>query len=121
MMQNTEKLCLLWNDFKDNISTTFADLRDDKDFADVTLACEDGEQIGAHKIVLASSSPFFKNLLMKNQHQHLLIYMKGVKFDHLSSIVDFLYFGETRIFQENIENLSGTSRRIGIERSRSRG
>ena len=38
----SEKLCLQWNDFKDNAIGAFGSLRDDKDFADVTLACDLG-------------------------------------------------------------------------------
>ena len=65
-MQTTEKFCLQWNDFKDNVSSAFGNLRDDREFADVTLACEDGQQIEVHKLILASSSPFFWELLKKN-------------------------------------------------------
>ena len=54
-----EKLCLQWNDFQDNIKSAFGNLREDADFANVTLACEDGQQVEAHKVVLAASSPFF--------------------------------------------------------------
>ena len=114
-MQTTEKLCLQWNDFKENIGSTFAELRDGKDFADVTLACEDGEQIEAHRIVLASSSPVFKNLLVKNKHPHPLIYMKGVKFDQLSAIVDFIYFGETRTFEENLETFLALAEELKLK------
>ena len=52
----SEKLCLQWNDFKENVITAFGSLRDDKDFSDVTLACEDGQQVEAHKVILAASS-----------------------------------------------------------------
>ena len=61
-MNTSEKLCLNWNDFKDNISHAFGDLRKDNDFLDVTLACEDG-QVEAHKVVLASLSLLFKDIL----------------------------------------------------------
>ena len=54
-----EKLCLQWNDFQDNVKTAFGHLRDTTDFVDVTLASEDGQQIEAHKVILAASSPFF--------------------------------------------------------------
>ena len=64
----SEKLCLQWNDFQANIKIAFGDLREDNDFADVTLACEDGKQFEAHKMVLASSSPFFQNILKRNNH-----------------------------------------------------
>ena len=89
-MQNNEKLCLQWNDFKDNVNTAFQNLRDDNDFSDVTLACEDGNKLEAHKIVLASSSPFFVELPRKNKHPHPLVYMRGVRYEDLVAIVDFL-------------------------------
>ena len=38
-------------------------LKEDKDFNDVTLVCEDGQQMEAHKVILASSSPLFQRLL----------------------------------------------------------
>ena len=63
MKREDEKLCLKWNDFQENASTAFGTLRDDTEFADVTLVCEDGQQVQAHKVILASSSPFFLNLL----------------------------------------------------------
>ena len=100
----SEKLCLQWNDFKDNIKTAFGNLREDIDFSDVTLACEDGQQIKAHKVILAASSPFFQNILKRNQHPHLLIYMRGLKSEDLVAIVDFLYFGEANVFQENLDS-----------------
>ena len=51
----SEKLCLKWNDFQENVNSAFGDLRGSGDFSDVTLACEDGQQIEAHKVVLAAS------------------------------------------------------------------
>ena len=87
MQKSGEKLCLQWNDFRDNVCSAFGDLRDDKEFTDVTLACEDGQQVEAHKMVLIASSPFFLNLLKKNNHPHPLVFMRGVKFEDLVSMV----------------------------------
>ena len=53
-MSTTEKFCLKFDDFKANVNTAFGSLRKDREFADVTLACEDGNQVKAHKIVLAT-------------------------------------------------------------------
>ena len=75
----------------------------DKDFTDVTLACEDGQQVEAHKVVLVASSPFFLNILKRNKHPHPLIYMRGVKPENLMAMVDFLYHGETNVDQENLD------------------
>ena len=78
----SEKLCLKWNDFKEDTLNTFGSLREDKDFTDVTLVCEDGEQIELHKVILANSSPFFQTILRRNKHIHNpLIYMRGVSLD----------------------------------------
>ena len=102
-MQNSEKLCLKWNEFQENLNSAFGGFRNDQDFADVTLVCEDGEQIETHKVVLASSSPFFMEMLKKSKHPHPLIYMKGVKGDDLLAMVDFLYYGEANVNQENLD------------------
>ena len=100
----TEKLCLQWNDYKENVNSAFGRLRSDKEFTDVTLTCEDGKQIDAHKVVLASSSPFFEEILQRSKNPHLMIYLKGFKSKDLVSILDFLYFGEADVFQEDLNS-----------------
>ena len=60
----SEKLCLQWNDFRDNVINTFGKLREDDNFTDVTLVCEDGKEIYAHKVVLVASSPLFLNMFI---------------------------------------------------------
>ena len=82
----SDKLCLQWNDFQENVKAAFGILRYDKTFTDVTLACEDGEQVEAHKVILASSSPFFQKLLERNKHPHPLVYMKGLNSENLLAI-----------------------------------
>ena len=82
----SEKLCLQWNNFQDIKDYAFVSLRNDVDFADVTLACEDGHQVKAHKVILAAASPFFQNILKKNQHPHPLIYMRALNSEDLAAI-----------------------------------
>ena len=100
----SEKLCLKWNDFQDNVKSAFGSLREDSDFTDVTLACADGHQIEAHKVVLAASSPFFQDLFKRNKRANQLVYMRGMLYENLSAIVDFLYYGEANVFQENLDS-----------------
>ena len=70
----SEKFCLRWNDFERNISGAFREIREDKDFFDITLACDD-ETIQAHKVILSACSPFFRKVLKKHSHQHPLLYL----------------------------------------------
>ena len=93
-----------WNDFKDNVKAVFTALRKDVYFTNVTLACEDGHKVKANKIVLASSSNFFQNILEQNKHTHPLIYMIGIKSEDLVAIVDFLYYGEANISHDNLDS-----------------
>jgi len=98
---NSEKFCLRWNDFESNISDAFRELREEKDFFDVTLACDDS-QIEAHKVIISACSPFFRNVLRRNPHQHPLLYLKGVKYKELLSVLNFMYLGEVNIAQEEL-------------------
>merc|ERR1711892_1630645 len=96
----SEKFCLRWNDFEKNISSAFRELRGDKDFFDVTLACGN-EQIHAHKVILSACSSFFHNILRRNPHQHPLLYLKGVKISALQSVLNFMYHGEVNGLTQN--------------------
>ena len=97
-----QKLCLKWNDFQDQAQTSFQELRNDNDFTDVTLACED-KSIKAHKVILSAGSTVFKKLLTTYPHPQPLIYMKGMKSNSLTAIVDFLYLGEANIVHGDLE------------------
>ena len=90
-------------------------MRDDREFAYVTLACEDGQQIEAHKVVLVSSSPFFMDLLKKNKHPRPLIHMRGLRSEDLVAIVDFLYHGEANVFQENLDSFLALAEELRLE------
>jgi len=101
-IMTNERFCLKWNDFQNLAQVSFGELRNDNDFTDVTLACED-QSIKAHKVVLSACSPFFKKLLKIHSHPQPLIYMKGMKSSSLTAIMDFLYLGEANVFQEELD------------------
>ena len=84
--------------------STFTELRADQNLLDVTLACEDGTQIEAHKVVLTAGSQFFKDILKMKKKETLIIYMRGIKSSDLASVVDFLYYGEVNIPQEELND-----------------
>ena len=109
------KLILRYDHFKENTFTTFGDLRESKDFADVTLACEDGQQVEAHKVILAASSPFFQNVLKTNQHTHPLIFMRNVSFENLGAIIDYLYLGEASLLEENLESFLQIAEELALK------
>jgi len=113
-MGSNEKFCLRWNDFESNISVAFRELREEKDFFDVTLACDDS-QLQAHKVILSACSPFFRNILRKNPHQHPLLYLKGVKFKELASVLNFMYMGEVNVAQEELNSFLSVAEELRVK------
>jgi len=110
----SEKFCLRWNDFETNISSAFRELRDDKDFFDVTLACEN-EQIQAHKVILSACSPFFRDVLRRNPHAHPLLYLKSVKFTDIQSVLNFMYHGEVNVAQEELNSFLAVAEDLRVK------
>ena len=62
----SEKLCLQWNGFQENLEAAFKDLREDKHFT-------------------------LQNLLEKNKHPRPLIYMRGLKSEDLMTIFVWIH------------------------------
>jgi len=113
-MGSNEKFCLRWNDFESNISVAFRELREEKDFFDVTLACDDS-QVQAHKVILSACSPFFRQILRRNPHQHPLLYLKGVKYKELLSVLNFMYQGEVNVAQEELNSFLAVAEDLRVK------
>ena len=62
----SEKLCLQWNGFQENLEAAFKDLREDKYFT-------------------------LQNLLEKNKHPHPLIYKMWLKSEDLMAIIVWIH------------------------------
>ena len=114
MTGNSEHFCLRWNDFESNISQAFREIRDEKDFFDVTLACED-EQVQAHKVILSACSPFFRTILRRNRHDHPLLYLKGVKYAEIISILNFMYHGEVNVAQDELNSFLAVAEELRVK------
>ena len=114
-MSISDKFCLKWNDFYKNVSNAFGTLREDNYFNDVTLVCKEGQTVEAHKLILAASSPFFKRLFVTHKHVHPMIYMRGWKYEDVVAILDFLYYGEANIYQENLETFMNIAEELNLK------
>ena len=112
---SSEKFCLKWNEFQTNIISSYKDLREDGDFADVTLVCEGNQKIEAHKVILSSASNFFRSVFTGNTHLHPLIYMRNVKNKELAAILDFIYKGEVFVDQDDLNGFLELSEELEIK------
>ena len=103
-MSVSEKFTLRWNDFDNNVTESFATLREEADFFDVTLVTEDLVQLFAHKVVLSSCSSVFKQLIKSSNHPYPSLFLRGVKSKALEYILDFIYSGQVEIFQNHLND-----------------
>ena len=110
-----EKFCLKWNDFQTNVSNAFKKLRKTENFYDVTLVSDDQQQVSAHKVVLASSSEYFQNILTSNTHSHPMLCLSGVNTADIKNMLDFMYNGEIQIFQDDLDQFLEIAQRFHLE------
>ena len=117
-----EEFCLRWDDFEENISSAFRHLRNDPDFSDVRLAVKDrARPFRAHKVILASCSPYFNNLLKdmnsesSNPNPPFYVMMRGVTSTQLSLILDFMYYGEANVAQEDLDPFLALAEELQVQ------
>lgn len=111
----SEKFCLKWNDFHTNVSKTFGILRNEDAFYDVTLVSDDQKQVSAHKVVLSASSEYFKTILKQNNHPNPLLCLEGIGSKELNDILNYVYYGEVNIYQEDMDRFLSIADRLKLE------
>jgi len=113
-MAKNEYFCLKQNDFHKNVLRTWRDLQMDKDFCDVVLAC-DNKQIEAHKAIVSSSSPVLRNILNQNSNKKPLIYLRGINYEDLQNVINFIYQGEVNIATDDLSSFLEVAKDLQIQ------
>ena len=111
----SERFSLKWIDFQKNAARIFDLLRTEKDFLDVTLVGGDLQQVSAHKLVLSASSPFFRTILRQNPHSSPLLFLDEVSSSELSLVLDYIYLGEVRVRQEELDRFLLVARKLQLD------
>ena len=86
-----EKYSLSWQNYSDHLKTMMKQLMINEDFADVTLVTEDKKHIKANIGILSACSPVFKDFLQKDKNASPIMYLRGVQYSELESIMQFIY------------------------------
>ena len=110
-----EKFCLKWNDFTTNTTRTFGLLRKEDFLQDVTLVGEDNHQVAAHKLILSSCSEYFKNIFKNNKHSHPLLCLEGITSQDLDNILNYIYEGELKLYQDDLDRFLRVAERFKLE------
>jgi hypothetical protein len=110
----SDRINILHQEFVNFTGSTFNVLYSDQEFTDVTLVCDEDKQVKAHKVILSSSSKLFRRILLRNPHQHPLIYLKGIGYEKLQFILQFMYLGQIEISHDYLELFIETAKELEI-------
>ena len=107
------KFSLTWHSYSDHLKGMMKEIMASGDFADVTLICDGKEQIKAHKNILAACSPVLKDILQIENSS--VIYLKGINFTEMESIIEYIYLGETTAYQEQMNGFLDVAKNLEIK------
>merc|ERR1719318_4771 len=100
--------------FENNAATLLQNLYAKESFSDVTIACDDGKVFKAHKIVLSASSAVFNQILMQCSETNLLIYFGDTNDKHIEYILQYAYFGEVSVEENELKEFMKTVQKFRI-------
>lgn len=118
-----EELCLKWNDFESILSRSFCEMRDERDFFDVRIACFDDKSVmktlPAHRVVLSACSPVFKELLRaigaNGDSKGPLIFLRGISYHDMEAVLDFMYNGQTKVSHTELDAFLAAAEELKIK------
>ena len=107
---------LTWKTFSKHLTETVQEMFEDKSFANVTLVCEGQRQLRAHKFVLSARSSVFKSILQYNSAEsNPLIILRGIRYEDMEAILQFMYQGETCVSKDRIKDFMKTAEELEVK------
>ena len=65
------------------------------------IEASDSEDV-THKLVLKACSPVFQSIMRKLSEQNPVILLRGVPFEVMKSILEFIYLEEATVYNDSI-------------------
>ena len=110
-----EKLYLTWHTYTDHLKGMLHDMMSSNELTDVTLVSEDKKRFKAHKVILSASSSVFKSIISDNIVSSPIIYLKGIQAHEIESILQFIYLGEAKFYQERMNEFFNVAKSLEIK------
>ena len=110
-----EKYYLRWQTYSDHLKSMMQELMKNEDFADVTLITEDKKHVKANINVLRACSPFFKEMLKKEKFVSPIVYLRGIQFSEMESIMQFIYLGEAIFYEDRMGEILAVAKSLEIK------
>ena len=109
-----EKYNLTWDSHSDDLRNMLRGFFTSRNFADVTLICDDMKKIKAHKNILGAWSPVLKDIFETELGQPSIVYLRGINHSTMESVVQFIYLGEVSLNEDSINDLLSVAKDLKI-------
>merc|ERR1719234_2496832 len=110
-----EKYSLTWHTYSDHLKNMMKEMMMNEDFSDVTFVTEDKKHIKANINILSSCSPVFRDILKKEKNSNQIMYLRGVQFSEMESILQFIYLGEATFYEERMDEFLAVAKSLEIK------
>ena len=87
----------------------------DDTFTDVTLVSDDGRKLRAHKVVLGACSPVLKIMLTNDADGTDLIDLKGIAFEEIEAILQFIYLGIATLHEDRMPEFINVVQKLRVK------
>merc|ERR1739838_918532 len=114
-IMHQEKYSLTWHTYSDHLKIMMKEWMMNEDFSDVTLVTEDKKQIKANINILSACSPVFKDILKKEKYSNQIMYLRGVQYSEMESIIQFIYLGEATFYEERMDEFLAFAKSLEIK------
>ena len=115
-MDCIDKYTLTWQNYSDHLREALKEMKTSSAFADVTLVTDDKQQIRAHRNILSACSPVFKSIFqIDSKNANPVIYLRGIQYSEMESIMQFIYLGEARFYDERMREFLQVSNDLEIK------
>lgn len=87
------------------LQTAFANFAQLNQFCDVTIVCENGEKMQAHRTMLAACSMYFEKCLLNvSMDRETYIILKDCHYNDMQLIIEFIYNGSVHVEEVSKRN-----------------
>lgn len=103
----------------DEIVFGFSSLLRNESMTDVTLICNGGQTIRAHRVILSTFSPYFRAIFesqpfSNNPCQYPVIVIKDLELSELRTIIDFIYKGEVSVSRDKLQSVLQAAKALEV-------
>lgn len=111
---NTPNLQVLRMNHSDKLARAVESMFFDETLCDVTICCH-GQSVKAHRVILAATSLYFKELFANTlPGQYPIVFVSSIPIADLNAILEYIYKGEVTVPQSQLESLVRSADTLGI-------